>query len=1324
MATKPTIYIGPQGTLIGNKKCDYYISTTDSRSNAQKTINRALKYIHDNARRGFTTVYLKGPFTYNISGMITIYSNTILTGDKTAVVKLIDNAGWHKPGFTATINHDTDPAYLGYPLIAAGPKWTSTVSRVEIAGFTIDGNHDNNFDPAHTDSTQVYPCQGKGLGHYNFIYFNIANNVKVHDMTLQNGHNDVINVNNGSNLSFYRNAVTKMGNNVINANKFNNVQIYSNTATLRKNSFAKLTDCSGSVYQNVVSGYANAADNAIYGIEIERLKWGKIDLEIKENYIHDVNGPGIRCVVLDNAATDTGSEVRINHNVIYKCGLDFNENIIDAAGITINGIKTVKAVNNTIDYCYGSGITCSKAIDNSASTLTGIVVTAKNNIITNTKARKVSPTGTGVAIHNKLIGHTINSTYNDLYNNEGNSYAANTDCTAIALKTGDLSVDPAYVDEAGHNYILKSKAGHYNYTTKLWDFDPVDSPCIDKGDPADVFTLEPDFHGNRIDMGFNGGTIYASKSSATRTPYANFSTTNNGLSVFFIDLSLGSPTSWLWEFGDGRTSTLKKPYHTFPSGGTFTVKLTVSNAAGTNSITKDVTVIPPIPKADFLTSANGSIITFVDTSTGNPSTWTWDFGDNSMSNAQSPVHAYAKGGTYTVTLIVSNVSGSNMTSKQIVISADLPAYANFNASMNGLTVHFYDSSANNPNHWTWEFGDNIISTAQNPVHTYSSPGTYRVKLTASNTFGSTYIIKTITLKSSGPAPIANFSQTINGLTVAFTDLSTGSPKNWSWNFGDHKSSIEQNPTHIYAAAGTYKVDFVAINDNGYGVFSKSITLIDPSVTLPQASFTNVITGSSVAFTDTSTNTPTAWIWDFGDGSETSNLQNPSHIYTHSGSYTVTLTVTNAAGSNTTTNQVTIEGVDPPDPPVAETYIVTHDQAQEGVAGYYYVAADSKTANVAINAAIKDAGAKATAEKPYAVLLKATAGQTTTTYWLSDHLHFDKEKWPSDNIRLVGETGVILKIAEGLPCGDTTGNSNREWGYHSATGVAKRAAIHIWGVTDVTISNLEIDGSYDDLYTGKFKDESGKVLADNDARGRSEFTLINIAKSSKNIKIDHVKMYHGAGDGVGCYSSETVEMCYCDVNMVGYDAMECTSAKNVKFHHNIVAIQEFCGIRPDSTSNCEIYDNEFYTGNGGASAVLLKNTANDILIHHNYFHDIKVNNQYGAIGYPGLGTQAAKGTGHKYYNNLFLNCLYAVNYCPTAVECFNNIALNCTNAFVLASGSNNHNNIIADGSYFVKHGTDKKGDTYWQYTGTDGKIAQTEIVGIRTQAGVLGGLPGV
>ena len=180
---------------------------------------------------------------------------------------------------------------------------------------------------------------------------------------------------------------------------------------------------------------------------------------------------------------------------------------------------------------------------------------------------------------------------------------------------------------------------------------------------------------------------------------------------------------------------------------------------------------------------------FTDISPNPAISWNWDFGDGDSTNSTlpNPVHTYANPGTYNVSLVTSDGSGTNRETRTNYIFVSTPApIASFTGTpTNGtapLTVQFNDTSTNSPTARNWSFGDGNSSTAQDPVHTFTSPGTYPVNLTVSNAAGSNFLNRTtyITVTSVIVAPVAGFTSNVTSgsapLTVQFNDTSTNSPR--------------------------------------------------------------------------------------------------------------------------------------------------------------------------------------------------------------------------------------------------------------------------------------------------------------------------------------------------------------------------------------------------------------------------------------------------------------------------------------------------------------------------------------------------------------------
>jgi serine protease len=510
--------------------------------------------------------------------------------------------------------------------------------------------------------------------------------------------------------------------------------------------------------------------------------------------------------------------------------------------------------------------------------------------------------------------------------------------------------------------------------------------------------------------GYGKVNVYAAALAAQgggNPPVANFvgSPTSGEapLTVYFTDQSSNDPTSWDWDFGDGGTSTARNPNHQYTSAGTYTVSLTATNAYGSDTETKYnyITVTQPgqAPVAQFSGSPTSGeaplTVYFTDQSSNNPTSWDWDFGDGGTSTAQNPSHQYTSAGSYTVALTAANAYGSDTETKYNYITVTqagdwtVITYDDFEGGFgsytdgggdcalytggsyahqgsnaadiqdnSGTASSFYHTGSydvtgygelevefwfyavsmeSGEDFWvqyfdgsTWrtvasyargtDFNNNAFYNKVVPIpkgtYTYAANAKLRFMCDASGNSDDVYIDEIeFRGKSAGPvAPTADFvGDPTSGtapLTVSFTDLSTGGPTSWSWTFGDGGTSTQQNPNHQYTSAGSYTVTLTATNAVGSDneVKTNYITVTAPQP--PVAAFSGTPTSGdaplTVSFTDQSTNNPTSWSWTFGDGG-TSTAQNPNHQYTSAGTYTVSLTATNAHGSDTETknNYITV-----------------------------------------------------------------------------------------------------------------------------------------------------------------------------------------------------------------------------------------------------------------------------------------------------------------------------------------------------------------------------------------------------------------------------------
>lgn len=403
--------------------------------------------------------------------------------------------------------------------------------------------------------------------------------------------------------------------------------------------------------------------------------------------------------------------------------------------------------------------------------------------------------------------------------------------------------------------------------------------------------------------------------------------TINPLNFHFTDASTGNIEFWEWDFGDGTTSELQNPSHTFNAPGIYFVCLTIGNSTGdcSETLCKEVVVTGNIScQAEynyFILPENPLAAQFIDLSIGDVDVWIWDFGDGTTSMETNPMHLFQEEGNYDVCLHILDINSGciDQVCKNIKISHNPACMADFAfmPSVNDpLTYQFVDQSSGSIVEWNWDFGDGTASGFQNPVHSFPDEGTYEVCLQISNLPGNCLdeVCKNITIELEQMCN-ADFDYTIapdQPFTVEFTDLSSGIMTEWFWEFGDGNTSTGQNPVHTYADTGTYTVELTVQHPDSLA-YCESSTGREIQINVPapecSAGF-SAIPDSGINkpylyhFTDLSTGNPDTRTWDFGDGN-TSGEQNPSHQYSESGTYNVSLIITkyNPYGENCTDTHI-------------------------------------------------------------------------------------------------------------------------------------------------------------------------------------------------------------------------------------------------------------------------------------------------------------------------------------------------------------------------------------------------------------------------------------
>ncbi|HAA01119.1 MAG TPA: PKD domain-containing protein [Flavobacteriales bacterium] len=420
-------------------------------------------------------------------------------------------------------------------------------------------------------------------------------------------------------------------------------------------------------------------------------------------------------------------------------------------------------------------------------------------------------------------------------------------------------------------------------------------------------------------------------SNPTTPPLAAFtqSATNicAGDPVTFTDQSTGGPTSWSWSFPGGTpaTSTAQNPVITYATPGTYSVTLTVTNGNGSNSTTSTnlitVTTCTSPPTAAFSASlttiCSGDAVNFTDLSTGSPTSWSWTFtgGTPATSTVQNPSVTYATPGTYTVTLTVTNANGSDtetITNMITVNNCSTPPTAAFSANTTaiciGQQVTFTDQSTGTPTGWSWSFpgGTPATSTLQNPVITYSTPGTYDVTLTVTNSGGSNSTTTTnLIVVSNCTVPVASFTPSATnlcaGACVTFNNTSTDATLyNWTFPGGTPSSSTLQNPgTICFNTPGSYQV-VLTVSDGITSSSTTSTITVNPNPTVFANADTTIDIGNSAILTAVATGLGT-YIWTPSTG-----LSSPGSATTTAAPLTTTTyTVTFTENGCSATDQVTV-----------------------------------------------------------------------------------------------------------------------------------------------------------------------------------------------------------------------------------------------------------------------------------------------------------------------------------------------------------------------------------------------------------------------------------
>ena len=365
------------------------------------------------------------------------------------------------------------------------------------------------------------------------------------------------------------------------------------------------------------------------------------------------------------------------------------------------------------------------------------------------------------------------------------------------------------------------------------------------------------------------------------------------LTVEFYNFS--SPSATIdWDFGDGNTSSLKEPSHTFTEAGEYIVIQYANSDCGYDSMALYISVYPQ-PEVQFEyseISCSGQEIQFVNNSTNTSGNY-WDFGDGETSSLNNPTHIYDSPGTYTITLTgvsfgeqcVSEYN-STITILEIPTSTFEPSTTYGCAP---LEVTF-ENNTTGALFYHWDFGDGNTSIETNPSHIFAEADTYEVSLLATDANGC-FEEMTIYNIIVTPIPVAVFEYEKEkgcGLpaTIRFENLSQDA-LDFEWSFGEQIVSSLTDMTYTFTEAGTYQVSLFAYNQFACSdQYTMSINILENPVAEVELDGLEGCGSMEVAFNNASTYS-TDYFWDFGDG-HTSTSSSPTHEYANPGTYDIQL----------------------------------------------------------------------------------------------------------------------------------------------------------------------------------------------------------------------------------------------------------------------------------------------------------------------------------------------------------------------------------------------------------------------------------------------------